>query len=96
MTIGAYPPSIADILPNRNAPQDGLPATADVLEIARHPQPGPTRLPAVIPDFAPGRGGDGIGGIDRPSTRSSPSQEVMTKRLVQRDMVAKLRRLTAW
>ena len=98
VTIGAYPPDIVDLVSNQSTPirQHDIATrsgdAADAPEIARQTQ----ARPVTVPDFALGRGGDGIGGIDRPSNRPSPSRDVMTKRLAQKDIIAQLRRLTAW
>lgn len=55
---------------------------------------------SVIPDFAPGRGGDGIGGADRPSGSDKDgenSRAALQARIErQKETLGKLRRILGW
>jgi len=90
--VGANPPRIQDLLPPPSSPvaiarglESGVTTT-----YTTHVQDDPADRPPDIPDFAPPRGVDGIGG-DKPS--DSISEDRQRK---QKDTLDKLRVILAW
>ena len=108
VTIGALPPRIEDIVPTRLSPArrvghvsaTSTTSTGAQLEHAdNHPRSSrsprrPSRDLDSTPDFAAGRGGDGIGGVHLPTSPGDAFRN--DRRTGQREMVEKLRRVLGW
>ncbi|WWD17561.1 hypothetical protein CI109_102002 [Kwoniella shandongensis] len=106
-TLGTYPPDIAQLVPPpRSATETyvglGIRTTGagPIHPIASgNPVTDEAAAPPAfgsIPDFARGRGGDGIGGFDMPMAGGSEDvNEAMTRSEGQRALVEKLRRILA-
>jgi hypothetical protein len=98
---GAQPPRIQDLVPPPKSPEaiaKGLGSgrtTTFTTHVAADPQP---QIPdrADIPDFASGRGGDGIGGAGIPGRSASPRAQSEDRQRKQKDTLAKLRVILAW
>lgn len=91
--VGANPPRIQDLLPPPSSPvaiarglESGVTTT-----YTTHVQDDPADRPPDIPDFAPARGVDGIGGHDK--STGSISEDRQRK---QKDTLDKLRVILAW
>lgn len=100
--VGANPPRIQDIVPGPAPPPRlvglGLASGvgADRSEHQDHSLLGITTANSMlgsVPDFAQGRGGDGIGGFGVPSAPSKPIQSAKQQQL---DMLQKLKRVLGW
>jgi hypothetical protein len=99
--VGAQPPRIQDLVPPPKSPEaiaKGLGSgrtTTFTTHVAAESQP---QIPdrTDIPDFAPGRGGDGIGGAGIPGRSASPRAQSEDRQRKQKDTLAKLRVILAW
>lgn len=100
--VGANPPRIQDIMPGPAPPPRlvglGLASgvSADRSEHQDQSQLGITTVNSMlgsVPDFAQGRGGDGIGGFGVPS---APSRPILSAKQQQLDMLHKLKRVLGW
>jgi hypothetical protein len=104
--VGAQPPRIQDLVPPPTSPvaiARGLGAgtttnftthVSDDPQSHSHGEPGPQH---IVPDFALGRGGDGIGGHNHPSSdHSRSSSQSQDKHRKQKDTLDKLKAILAW
>lgn len=111
--IGAHPPRISDLIPPPSSsraiargsmgPSDGAGTGATfTTHIAQGPattqrEGGSESGQSHVPDFAPGRGGDGTGGASRPtSARKTGLAEAHARVERQKETLGKLRRILAW
>lgn len=97
--IGAQPPRIQDIVPGPSSPVNvfglGLPQQPLTLNKSGI-EPIDTSVGSV-PDFASGRGGDGIGGIGLPVGGAAEDIDDATARKEQQDkLLDTLRNVLAW
>jgi hypothetical protein len=97
--VGAQPPRIEDLLPPPSSPvaiARGIGSTTDnfTTHVSDDPH-APDRPKSDIPDFAPGRGGDGIGGVGLPSIEMTRAASEDRHRK-QKDTLSKLRVILAW
>lgn len=92
VTVGSNPPKIRDIAPGPTSPVTTM--QVDVGERVFVAESGIEAM-GTVPDYAVGRGGDGIGGIGMPST-GGEEEEVLSQRQEQDAMLHKLRRILGW
>lgn len=93
VTVGSKPPNIRDIVAAPTSPVVTMnPSMGDTIFAADH---GITPMVETVPDFASGRGGDGIGGYG-PPMHITDDDEVLTKRQEQDATLDKLQRILGW
>lgn len=106
--VGAQPPRISDLVPPPTSPvavargmgsSSGTTYTTHVAESAGPTavDPRPASAMPNVPDYAAGRGGDGIGGADRPSGNGRDGLDEANARIAkQKETLGKLRRILGW
>lgn len=112
--VGAQPPRISDLIPPPSsskaiargsmAPSDGTGTgatfTTHISQASSARQEGRSGSEqSHVPDFAPGRGGDGTGGASRPTSGErdhSAEAEAHARVERQKETLGKLRKILAW
>lgn len=106
--VGAQPPRIADLVPPPTSPvaiargMGTAPGSTYTTYVAEGPSAASEQVQSEmvssnVPDFAPGRGGDGIGGTGRPSGGGRDRHAEARARVErQKQTLAKLTRILAW
>ena len=97
INFGAHPPRIADIIPVPSSPAREV----RPMHGSTQTREGATGITSMnrdtVPDYASGRGGDGVSGVNMPVAGSSVDiEETDRRRDEQLEMLNKLRRILGW
>ena len=97
ITVGTQPPRIQDIVPDTSSPIQVL--GLGIMPSVPAPAPGIEPIQSgmgEVPDFAAGRGGDGIGGISLPIESDGLVDPVLSTKAERRLLLEKLHRILGW
>jgi hypothetical protein len=99
VTIGNHPPRIQDIIPDHNSPRQVLIQAGRTTESTSMHSGIESMQSEVgeVPDFASGRGGDGIGGVGLPTSAPVGAlDQTATRAEEERQLLEKLGRILGW